>query len=443
MQDFIGSLSRRAFLKLGAVAGAVAAVGSSTATSFAAVVKKNPKGSGRVSYWNHFTGADERAGFAKVADAFKKASPAINVEIQTITNDDWMAKYIASSIANSGPDAVMLASERFADMQKIGGLRDITAYNKKWPGAADVAASVGAFSKNRKVYGVPFFAFIDWMYYRKDLLDAVGIKKAPTTLEEFREAAIALTNPSKGQYGFAMRGGSGGGSFIPTIIHAYNGPIIDKFFKRSVSFEAVRDALTFWVNLHVKDKAVVPTVATDGYAQIFSNFATGKAAMIMHHGGTFVEVGKYWKYGTQVETLARPMGPKAQMGFTSPLGNGLFKSTQNPDAAFEWISFIGGAPAQVEFLKSTGYFPTSAAAAKEAFIAATPQFGVALDGLKTLDTGYTFPGFTNWQNLTCLPEFQKALIGAQSAEVSARKIFDELGRVCDAAAKANRASYRK
>ncbi len=443
MQDFMGNFSRRAFLKLGAVVGAVAAVGSSTATSFAAVVKKNPKGSGKISYWNHFTGADERAGFAKVGEAFKKASPAINVDIQTITNDDWMAKYIASTVANSGPDSIMIDSSRFTDMQRIGGLREITAHHKKWEGAADVAASVGAFSVGKKVYGIPFFSFISWMYYRKDLLDAVGIKKAPETLAEFREAAIALTNPSKNQYGFAMRGGSGGGGFIPAIIHAYNGPILDKFFKRTVEFETVRDAVTFWVNLHVKDKAVVPTVATDGYAQIFSNFATGKAAMIMHHSGTFVEVGKYWKYGTQVETLAIPKGPKSQMGFQSPLANGLFKSTQNPDAAFEWVSFIGGAPAQVEFLKATGYFPTSAAAAKEAFIAATPQYDVAVKGLKTLDTGYTFPGYTNWQNLTCLPQFQKALIGAQSAEESARNIFDELGRVCTAAAKANRARYRK
>jgi multiple sugar transport system substrate-binding protein len=443
MQDFIGSLSRRAFLKVGVVAGAVGAMGSFAATSVAAVVK-NPKGLGKVSYWNHFTGADERAGFAKVSDAFKKASPAIDVGVQTISNDDWMPKYIAATVANSGPDAVMITAARFSDMRTIGGLKDITTYNKRWPGAADVASSAGAFSAGGKVYGVPFFSFIDWMYYRKDLFDAAGIKKAPTTLQEFREAAIALNNPSKGQYGFAMRGGSGGGGFIPNIIHAYNGPFINPHtFHRTVKFETVRDALTFWVNLAIKDKAVVPTVVTDGYAQIFSNFATGKAAMVMHHTGSFVTVGTYWKYGTQVETAARPRGPKAQMGSKSPLGNGLFKSTQNPDAAFEWVSFIGSAAPQVDFLKATGYFPASAAAVKDPFISKTPQYDVAVQGLKTLDFDYTFPGYSNWMNLTCLPEFQKALTGSQSAEAAARKIYDELGRVCAAAAKANRDAHLK
>ncbi len=439
----MGSFSRRAFLKLGAVVGAVAAVGSSTATSFAAVVKKNPKGSGKTTYWNHFTGPDERAGFAKIVEAFKKASPAIDLEVQTITNDVWMTRYIAAKIADSGPDSIMLAPERFADMRQIGGLREITKYYKNWDGAADVASSVGAYNVGNKNYGIPFFNYVDWMYYRKDLLDAAGIKKPPATLEEFRQTAIALTDPSKNQYGFAMRGGSGGGGYIPAVIHAYNGPFIDKFFKRTASFEAVRDAVTFWVNLHIKDKAVVPTVATDGRAQMLANFASGKAAMFLHASGSFNEVSKYFKPGTQLETALVPKGPKDYIGFSTPYANGLFKSAKNPDAGFEFISFIGSAAAQIPFLKATGYFPTSAIASKDEYLTATPQYEAALTGVKTLGLNYSFPGYDAWVGLTCLPELQKALIGAQSAEVSARNIFDELGRVANAAAKANRARYRK
>jgi multiple sugar transport system substrate-binding protein len=442
MEELSKKISRRTLFRLGAVPVALSILGKS-AISATAKLKVNPKGLGKMSYWNHFTGAPERAGFALLTTAFKKASPNIELDVQTVLNDDWMAKYISSTTAKSGPDAVMIDVSRFTDMLRIGGLRDITAYHKLWPGKTAVEGTTPAFTELRKVYGVPFFTFIDWMYYRKDLLDAAGIKKIPTTLAEFREACIAMTNPSKNQYGFAMRGGSGGGGFIVNILHAYNGPIIDKYFKRTLSLDAAVEAMRFWVNLAVVDKCVVPTVATDGYAQIMSNIATGKAASVMHHGGSFVEIGRYWKYGTQIVSAPRPKGPVSQMGFTSPLANGLFKFAQNPDAAFEYVSFLGSAAPQAEFLKATGYFPTSTDAAKEKFIADEPQYNPAIESLSTLATGYTFPGLTAWRDLTCLPEFQKCLTGQQTPEGAARKIYDQLGVVAKAAATANRLRYRK
>jgi multiple sugar transport system substrate-binding protein len=439
MQDFIGNLSRRTLFKISAMAGAVAAAGSSTTSAFASRVNK--KGIGKMTYWNHFTGAPERAAFALTTEAFKKASPAIEADIQTVTNDDWMAKYIASTTAKSGPDAVMIDVSRFTDMLRIGGLRDITTYNKQWPGREAVATDTAAFSENRKVYGVPFFTFIDWTYYRKDFFEAAGIKKEPTTLEEFREAAIATTNPSKGQYGFAMRGGSGGGGFIVNVLHAYNGPIISPSFKATLSLDAAVEAMRFWVNLAVKDKAVVPTVATDGYAQIFSNFYQGKAAMVMHHGGSFIDVGLNLKYGSEVMTLARPKGPKSILGFQAPLANGVFRHAKNPDAAFEYVSFLGGPTAQTTFLKGTGYFPTSTEAAKDTFISSNRQFDTAIAGLGSLPLTYTFPGLTAWRDLTCLPEFQKCLTGRQTPEGAAKVIVDRLKVVANAAAVANRKRY--
>ena len=424
---------------MSAIAGAIASVGSSSTSAFAARVNK--KGTGKMTYWNHFTGAPERAAFAQTTEAFKKASPAIDADIQTVTNDDWMAKYIASTTAKSGPDAVMIDVTRFIDMQRIGGLRDITTYNKHWPGRDAVAGDTTSFTASRKVYGVPFFSFIDWGYYRKDFFEAAGIKKEPTTLEEFRAAAIACTNPSKGQYGFSMRGGSGGGGFIVNALHAVNGSLISPSYKATLDLDAAVEAMRFWVNLAVKDKAVVPTVATDGYAQIFSNFYQGKAAMVFHHCGSFIDVGTNLKYGTEVMTLARPKGPKDQYGFQSPLANGVFQHTKNPDAAFEYASFLGSASAQTIFLKATGYFPTSTEASKDKFISDNRQFDTAIAGLGTLPKTYTFPGLTAWRDLTCLPEFQKCLVGTQTPEGAAKRIVDQLNVVAKAAAVANRKYY--
>lgn len=442
MENPVGDLDRRSLLKAVGVVGAATAVGATAATpSIAAAKKLNTPGVGDVSYWNHFTGADERKGFTAVTDGFAKASPKIKLAVETITNDDWMTKYVASVTAKSGPDALMMTAPRMGDMVKLGGVADISTYAKQWPGLEPTTEAQKAFIVKGKTYGIPVFTFVDWLYYRKDLLEAKGIKSAPKTLAEFRDTAIALSDPSKGLYGFGLRGGSGGGGFIPKMIHAFNGPIINwRTLNRTVDFGALRDAIAFWVNLSLKDKAVPPTVTGDGFAQIFQAFYSGKTAMVAHHTGSFVTVGQNWKYGTQVETAKMPQGPLATTGVFSPLANAVFKGAKNPDGGFEFASYWGSAPAQGAFLKATGYIPTASAAINDSFVTDNPQFKVAFDALKTgYYNDYVFPSYTTWAANTCLPEVQKALNGTQKIEVSAKNIYDELGRICKLNAK-NRTS---
>ena len=66
-----------------------------------------------------------------------------------------------------------------------------------------------AAARGGKIYGVPAFTFVDWMYYRKDWFDEAGLAP-PATMQDFAAAAVKFTDPAKGRYGFGMRGGPGG-----------------------------------------------------------------------------------------------------------------------------------------------------------------------------------------------------------------------------------------
>ena len=441
------SVSRRKFIGVagGVAAGAAIAGPASAATKkpaakkpaakkpAAAPVAVNKPGTGVVNYWNHFTAAAERAGFESVTKGFKTASPNIDLKVETIQNPDWMTKYITAVQAKSGPDALMVTQQRLADMARIGGLVDITTRAKAWGDFADTPASVNnALALNGSQYALPVFAFIDWGYYRNDLFAAKGIKKAPTTLEEFRLTAIEMTDPSKKFYGFGLRGGAGGGGFVTKLLHAMNGPIYDpKTRKSTLELDAAVDALRFWVRLGTKDKCIPPTAAGDGYAQFMGSFKAGGTAMVLHHTGSYVEITTPLKAEIEVKTFEMPKGPKAGMGSVSPLGNGLFKGTTNPDAGFEWISYWAGKKAQVDFLQATGYWPTATGASNDPFIKNTAGFRTAEAALKTGWTAYTFPGVENWEINTILPNVQKALNETITPEQAARNIWTELRDITD------------
>lgn len=57
-----------------------------------------------------------------------------------------------------------------------------------------------------RIYSVPYSQFVQALYYRKDLFRAAGLdpNKPPTNWDEFYQAAAALTDPDKGQYGFVF-----------------------------------------------------------------------------------------------------------------------------------------------------------------------------------------------------------------------------------------------
>src|SRR5712692_4935156 len=213
--------SRRSFLKAAAAGGAGLAL-SNVLPAFA-----QAKAAGNINYWHHFTSDTEFQGLDAVMALFAKKYPDIKLTQENIPNPDFMAKFTAAVAAGSRPDTVMVAPERFPDMHGMGGIVDITDRINNWDLKKTFPDNCWqSVTADKKIYGVPAFSFIDWMYYRVDYLQEAGIAKPPTTLDEFQAAAIKLTNPAKNRYGFGLRGGAGGESYVVGMIECFGSPIV-------------------------------------------------------------------------------------------------------------------------------------------------------------------------------------------------------------------------
>ena len=96
-----------------------------------------------------------------------------------------------------------------------------------------------------KVYGVPNLSISMFFFYRKDLLDAAGLKP-PETMDEWISAAKALTKPDQKQYGTAMtlKAGDGFQNDFTYFLRTYGGDWYDKDWKVTIDSEAGVKALT-------------------------------------------------------------------------------------------------------------------------------------------------------------------------------------------------------
>lgn len=420
-----------------ALSGCVGDAGGSGAPSPAGESAADVAGaSGDVTYWNSFTGEDERAGFQTVLDSFADEYPDITLQSQAIPNADFMTNYTTAVQSGSGPDSVMVLMERSGDMSAMGGLMDLSDYVDNWDGAADLDPKLlQPHTRDGQLLGLPMMNFVNWGYYRADWFEEAGITDPPGTWEEFREAAIAVTDPARGRYGFGMRGGAGGGTQILMLLYSYNGPFSTEDGQASLDLDATVEALRFYTGLYTVDKAVPPSAPNDSYNQIFQSFLNGGTGMIIHHTGSLQSVQNALVPMEQVRSFVLPEN-NYESTWLLPGANGIMANSDNPDAAFAWASHWASPGPQLDFLKATGYWPAAQSASEDPFISDNPMYDAATEAVAIGSTPTFFPGFQAWMDTVVLLETQNVLVGRSTPEDAARVIVDELEAITVANARA-------
>jgi multiple sugar transport system substrate-binding protein len=377
-------------------------------------------GTAGINYWHHFTNQTEMKGLARVSEMFAAAYPDIAMVQENIPNKDFMAKFTAAVQARSVPDTTMVTSERLGNMTAMSSLVDLTDRidnwslkpqfpEDRWQGVRDADG----------IYGVPAFTFVDWMYYRKDWLEEAGIGGPPTTLAEFQDTAIRLTDPARNRYGFGMRAGDGGQFLVVDMIEAFGSPIIVDG-KAAMDIPKATEALRFFSELYTVHKVVPASAPNDSYRQIMEGFRTGQTGMLWHGTGSLTEVQRSLN-ADQFGTALKPAGPAGIISRLSYLYNGVMKE-EHLDAAWAWVSFWGEVDPAVAFMEITGYFPASALVATDERITGNPYFAAAIESVKVGRLPHQFVGADAWGRLTVLPAFQKILTGVLTPAQAAQEM---------------------
>ncbi len=430
-KPFGNGLSRRDFLRImGASSAGLALLSTLPAfaqdATAAATAAVNTSVSGDINYWHHFTSDQEFQALEAIMALFATAYPNVKLTQENIPNADFMAKFTAAVAADTRPDTTMVAQERVADMVGMNGLLDLTERINGWDLKPTFAGSTfDGVTIDGKIYGVPAFTFVNWMYYRKDYFEEAGITEAPKTLEDFRQAAIKLTDASKGRYGFGMRGGGGGQGYLVDMLQAFGSPLIDADGKASIDRDKAIEAIKFYSGLFTTDKVAPPSAPGDSFRQIMEAFKTGQTAMVWHHTGSLADLSA--TLGDKLGTAVMPAGPAMNLSDVSYLYNGIMKE-DNMDAAWAWISFWGQPDPAIALLEKTGYFPASSAVTSDPRITGNHLYDAAIAALKDSHLPPSFIGLPDWSANVLLPAFQKVLTGDSTVEAAVDEIIDGLNK---------------
>ena len=286
------------------------------------------------------------------ADEFMKKCPNVKVEFIGIPSNNLPEKLTTLAIGGNLPDMYMhftsftgkaLQMRIFEDLIPLLGQDYVDGFDPLFLGEA---------IQGGKLLWAPWVAIPMAVAYRKDLMEAAGIKTPPKTWDEFLDVAKKLTvdtdkDGKVDQYGWAMVGtpnGSGAGRFHAVVLNsgAYNlKEDTNGKFISGASLKGYETALQLYGDA-IKAGVVPPGHTTTGYPEASAQLATGKAVMMVtgpHTMGIAVTQNPSLKgkLGGFPLPTANGSKPYTTLGM---IGYGVSRNGKQKQLAAEYIKFM-------------------------------------------------------------------------------------------------------
>ena len=214
-----------------------------------------------------------------LTDDFTKANPDIKLEWVTL-EENVLREKVTTDIATKGGqfDVLTIGTYEVPIWGKKGWLVPLTQVDDP----ADLLPAIaGGLTVDGKLMAAPFYGESSMVMYRKDLVEAAGLKMpdAPTW-KEIKEIADKITNKDKEIYGVCLRGKAGWGenmAFITATSNSFGARWFDENWKPQFDQPEWKDTLNFYLDLLKSDGP--PGASSNGFNENLALFNAGKCGM--------------------------------------------------------------------------------------------------------------------------------------------------------------------
>ncbi|WP_022884533.1 ABC transporter substrate-binding protein [Glaciibacter superstes] len=276
------------------------------------------------------------------------------VKLTVIPTDDYQAKVGAAAGSKSLPD--LFASDVvFAPNYTSQGLYlDLTDRIDALPFADDLAQShieVGTFEGSK--YVVPHTMDLSVLFYNKDLYTQAGLdpEQGPTTLAEFGEHARAIDALGLDGVSGTFFGGNCGGcqvfTWFPSVWATGDGVMNEDGTESLLASDSAKEVYAFYRGL-VADGIVGAGTKDETGATWTGPFPDGTVGVMPMPSTMLGSMPE----NTGVVPIPGPDGGEST--FVGGDSIGIAASSENPDAAWEFLEWSLGDEAQLEVLAKNG-----------------------------------------------------------------------------------------
>jgi ABC-type glycerol-3-phosphate transport system substrate-binding protein len=358
-------------LVVAAVALMAAAAGCSSGTS--ASTGTGTSGSGTtLTYWASDQGSSVSDDYTVLNPELAKfqKQTGIKVNLEVIGWADLLNRVLAATTSGQGPDVVNIGNTWSASLQASGALLPWTsqAFSSIGGQGQFVSSALGSTGEAGKPpAAVPLYSVAYALYYNKALFQQAGIAGPPATWTELIADGKKLTHGST--YGLAIEGASKPenihNAFVFAQQHGCN--FFDATGKPTFTQPGCVAGVQQFVNLMGADHIASPGDAEYDQNQSVSDFADGKAAMLMwqaaganlkNHG---MSASQYGIAPVPVQSGTPGQGDNVD-SMVAGINLAIFKNTKHLTAAEQFVKFMTSTSEQTILNKTYGSIPSVSSA---------------------------------------------------------------------------------
>jgi multiple sugar transport system substrate-binding protein len=353
----------RAAVALVLIAPALAACGGGTKTT-----ASGGSAGTTLTYWASNQGASletDKQVLQPELDKFAKQM-GVTVKLEVIGWPDLLNRILGATTSGQGPDVLNIGNTWSPSLQATGALLPFDDATMGTIGGKDrfLAGSLSATGASGKPpTAVPLYSLAYALYYNKKQFAAAGITSPPSTWDELVADGKKLTG--NGHWGLALEAGSPTENCHHAFVFGqqYGGDLFDSSGKPTFDSPGVVAGIKRYLDLMAVDKIVNPSNAEYGANQSVTDFATGKAAMLMwqaasanlkSHGMTPDQYG----VAPIPFPASAPAGGKHVDSMVAGINLAVFANTKHQDAALKFVKFMTSDAEQIALNKAYSSLPS-------------------------------------------------------------------------------------
>lgn len=339
-----------------ATALAVAACGDSGSTS-----NSTAQGAGKsLTVWiMEGTNPDAKPFFEKVKSDFKTETGA-DVNVQFVPWSAAHDKFVSAVGGGETPDVAEFGTTWTPEFGEAGILADLTDRVKSSGVSGDLVDSlVKAGELDGKMYGMPWYAGVRSVIYRKDVFDELGLVP-PTNWDELVATATKIKNAKSDLVAFPVAGNSEYGAY--PFIWGAGGQIAMQEggkWRSTLDSAQARHGIEFYTGLATKQGFSSPAASTWKETDLLDNFVQGKLAMM---------ISGSWTPKTIMQKAPQMQGkvgafpiPGEKSGISPSFVGGshlaVFEKSKNADLAWKFVQMMTTGRYASDWATQSSYFP--------------------------------------------------------------------------------------
>ena len=331
---------------------------------------------------------------------FKRRHPNIDVVVQQIPWTAAHEKLLTAYVGDSTPDIAQMGNTwipEFAAMRALDDLGPFVAQSRSVdPG--DYFPGIWATNVvDGKLYGIPWYVDTRVLFYRSDILAAVGYPNGPRTWAEWTDAMQKIVAQKRSRFAILLPTNE----WEPPVVLALSngsGILNPDGTRGAFRQRAFTDAFAFYVDMFQRGYA--PSVSNAQIANLYQQFAQGDFAMYITGPWNVGEFRRRLPAEMQDKWATAPMpsrdGKSPGISMAGGASLVIFRASKQKEAARKLIEFLSEPAQQVRFFELTGDLPARRAAWQAPALAAEPRFPAFREQLESVRP---LPQVPEWEQI--------------------------------------------